>query len=219
MLYFNFSWSWKLFAESVNDRLKYKLNSIMEPRNSSKNKLKLILNGYVIPMLSLVWVLSLSLWMKKKNFWLSIMLMPCDLRGRDKDNLKPIVGEIRTITRGPIVGGSYKCLRKAVQRQANINHVKHPMAKHRCIGNDDIVFFEQDVKGIKQPHDDSLVIMLTIEGFNTWRMLVDNGSSEDVMYMMAFQQMKLDPKCLKPFGSPLVSFNEDRVYPKDIISL
>ena len=55
----------------------------------------------------------------------------------------------------------------AIQRQANSVHVNHPMAKHRHIRNDDIVFSEQDVKGIKQPHNDTLVIMLTIEGFNT----------------------------------------------------
>ena len=72
-----------------------------------------------------------------------------------------------TITRGLVVGGSYKSLRKAIQRQVNNVHVKHPMAKHCHTGNDDIVFFEQDVKGIRQPYDDPLVIMLTIEGFNT----------------------------------------------------
>ena len=75
------------------------------------------------------------------------------------------------------------------------------------------------MKGIEQPYDDPLVIMLTIERFNTRRMLVDNGSSANVMYMTAFQQMKLDLKRLKPFGSLLVSFSEDRVYSKDIISL
>ena len=123
------------------------------------------------------------------------------------------------ITRGPVVEGSYKSLRKAVQRQVNSVHIKHLMAKHRHTGNNGIVFFEQDVKGTRQPHDDPLVIMLTIEGFNTRKVLVDNGSSADVMYMTAFQQMKLDPKCLKPFGSLLVSFNGDRVYPKSIISI
>ena len=61
--------------------------------------------------------------------------------------------------------------------------------------------------------------MLTIEGYNTRRVLVDNSSSADVMYMMAFSQMKLDPKCLRPFKSPLVSFSGDRIYPKGIISL
>ena len=142
-----------------------------------------------------------------------------DQRDEDRDNLKPIVGEIRTITRGLVIGGSYKSLRKAVQRQVNNVHIKHPMAKHCRTRNDDIVFSDQDVKGIRHPHDDPLAIMLAIEGFNTQRVLVDNGSLADVMHMTAFQQMKLDPKRLKPFGSPLVSFNGDRVYPKGIISL
>ena len=79
-----------------------------------------------------------------------------DQREEDRDNLKPIVGEIRMIIGGPVVGGSYKSLRKAVQRQVNNVHVKHLMAKHRHTRNDDIVFFEQDVKGIRQSHDDPL---------------------------------------------------------------
>ena len=42
-------------------------------------------------------------------------------------------------------------------------------------------FSEEDARGVKQPHDDPLVIMLTIEGFNTRRILVDNGSSADII--------------------------------------
>ena len=61
--------------------------------------------------------------------------------------------------------------------------------------------------------------MLTTEGYNTRKVLVDNGILADVMYMMAFQQMKLDPKHLKPFRSPLVNFSGDHVFPKGIISL
>lgn len=78
-------------------------------------------------------------------------------------------------------------------------------------------FNEEDAKGVKQPHNDPLVIMLTIEGFNTKRILVDNGSSVDIIYLPAFQQLKLDPKRLRSFDSPLVSFSGDRVYPKDIM--
>ena len=91
------------------------------------------------------------------------------------------------ITGGLVIGRSYKDLRKAVQRQVNNVHVNHPMAKHHLTRNDNIVFSKQDVKGIRQPHDDPLVIMLAIKGFNTRRVLVDNGSSTDVMYMTAFQ--------------------------------
>ncbi|XP_050258798.1 uncharacterized protein LOC126703764 [Quercus robur] len=75
-------------------------------------------------------------------------------------------------------------------------------------------FNEGDARGVKQPHNDPLVIVLNIEGFNTRRILVDNGSSADIIYLPAFQQLKLDPKRLRPFDSPLVSFSGDRVYPR-----
>ena len=80
-------------------------------------------------------------------------------------------------------------------------------------------FNEADARGVRQPHNDPLVIMLNIEGFNTKRILVDNGSSVDIIYLLAFQQLKLDEKRLRPFESPLVSFSGDRVYPKGIITL
>ena len=80
-------------------------------------------------------------------------------------------------------------------------------------------FNEADARGVKQPHNDPLVIMLNIEGFNTKRILVDNGSFADIIYLPAFQQLKLDPKRLRPFESPLVSFSGDRVYPKGIVTL
>ena len=105
------------------------------------------------------------------------------------------------------------------QRQINGVHVKHPLIKYRCTENDDITFSERDANGIKQPHDDLLVIMLEIEGFNTRRVLVDKGSLVDIMYMTAYQQLRLDHKQLQPFMSPLVSFSRDCIYPKGIILL
>ena len=80
-------------------------------------------------------------------------------------------------------------------------------------------FNDADARGMKQPHNDPLVIMLNIEGFNTKRILVNNGSSADIIYLPAFQQLKLDPKRLRLFESPLVSFNGDRVYPRGIMTL
>ena len=68
-------------------------------------------------------------------------------------------------------------------------------------------FNEADARRVKQPYNDPLVIMLTIEGFNTKRILVDNGSSADIIYLPAFQQLKLDPRRLCSFDSPLVSYS------------
>ena len=61
--------------------------------------------------------------------------------------------------------------------------------------------------------------MLMIEGFNTRKILVDNGSSTDIIYLSAFQQLKVSPKRLRPFDSHFVSFSGDRVYPKGIVTL
>ena len=80
------------------------------------------------------------------------------------------------------------------------------------------MFSKEDARGVKQPHEDP-VIMLMIEGFNTRRVLVDNGSSANIIYLFAFQQLKVDPKIFHPFESPFVSFSEDKVYPRGIIIL
>ncbi|XP_030968728.1 uncharacterized protein LOC115989201 [Quercus lobata] len=120
-----------------------------------------------------------------------------------------VIGEINTIAGGPFLGGSFKSLKKAYQRQVNSIHVVPP-SKHRRTYQE-MSFSEGDAMGVKQPHNDPLVIMLNIKGFNTKRILVDNGSSADIIYLPAFQQLRLDPKRLRPFDSPLVSFSGDRV--------
>ena len=51
------------------------------------------------------------------------------------------------------------------------------------------------------------------------RILVDNGNSADIIYLPAFQQLKLNPKRLRPSKSPFVSFSGDKVYPKGILTL
>ena len=47
-------------------------------------------------------------------------------------------------------------------------------------------FSKEDARGVKQPHDDPLVIILMIEGFNTKKILVDNGSSANIIYLSSF---------------------------------
>ena len=107
---------------------------------------------------------------------------------RDKDHTQPrpqtALGEIKTITGGPTTGGSLRSLKKSYQRQVNSVHGP-PLLKHRRTSQD-ICFSEEDTRGVKQPHDDPLVIMILIEGFNTRRVLVDNGSSADIIYLSAF---------------------------------
>ncbi|XP_030936012.1 uncharacterized protein LOC115961117 [Quercus lobata] len=122
---------------------------------------------------------------------------------RDEDRPQPrpqnALGEIKTIAGGPTTGGSFKSLRKSYQRQVNSVH-SIPPSKQRCT-SEDLHFSEEDARSVKQPHDDPLVIMIMIEGFNTRRVGM------------------LDPKRLRPFESPLVSFSGDKVYPRGIVTL
>ena len=77
-----------------------------------------------------------------------------------------------------------------------------------------IFFSERDGRNIRQSHDDPLVIMLRVEEFNIHRVLIDNESLTDIIYLPTLQQMKLDKKRIKPFTSPLVSFIGDRIIPR-----
>ena len=49
--------------------------------------------------------------------------------------------------------------------------------------------------------------------------MVDNGSSADILYLLAYQQMKLDKDKLRPMDAPLVGFTGDKVFPVGIVTL
>jgi hypothetical protein len=49
--------------------------------------------------------------------------------------------------------------------------------------------------------------------------LIDNGSSADIIYLPAYQQMKIDKEQLKPIDIPFVGFTGDKVKPLGVVSL
>jgi hypothetical protein len=82
-----------------------------------------------------------------------------------------------------------------------------------------ITFAEEDARKVFHPHDDALVVTLEIAGYSTRRVLIDNGSSADIIYLTAFQQMRIDKNQLRPIETPLVGFAGTSVYPLGIITL
>ena len=108
---------------------------------------------------------------------------------RDEDHPPPrpqsVIGEIKTITGGPTTRGSFRSLKKSHQRQVNNVHSLPPLKQRQT--NQDMYFSKEDARGVKQPYDNPLVIMIMIKGFNTRRVLVDNKSSADIIYLSAFQ--------------------------------
>ena len=82
-----------------------------------------------------------------------------------------------------------------------------------------IIFTDEDAKRIHHPHDDAIVITLLIANYTTRRVLVDNGSSTDILYYPTFQQMRLGRDQLCLVNSPLVGFGGMKVQPVGTISL
>ena len=74
-----------------------------------------------------------------------------------------------------------------------------------------IGFSEEDARRLHHPHDDALVVSVWVGDYNVHRMLVDNGSSADILYYPAFQQMGIDRARLIPTNAPLVGFGGTRV--------
>uniref|UniRef100_A0A2N9EL41 RNA-directed DNA polymerase n=1 Tax=Fagus sylvatica TaxID=28930 RepID=A0A2N9EL41_FAGSY len=140
-------------------------------------------------------------------------------REQTEHNRPGPVGEIRTIIGGPASGGTSRASRKAYARQVhNIMVVQRP-PKNVRLDDQIISFSEEDARGTHQPHDDALVITINIAGFTTRRVMVDNGSSADILYLPTYQQMRLDKDKLRPMDAPLVGFTSDKVCPNGIVTL
>jgi len=82
-----------------------------------------------------------------------------------------------------------------------------------------ITFTDEDARRLHHPHDDAILITLTIANNTTRRMLIDNGSSAGILYYPAFQQMRIDKELLRPVNVPLIGFGGMKILPVGTISL
>jgi hypothetical protein len=70
-----------------------------------------------------------------------------------------------------------------------------------------ITFSQEDLRGLDYPHNDALVISADVAGLEVRRVLVDGGSSADVLFLDAYVRMGLPSSRLRPPEKPLVGFN------------
>ena len=84
---------------------------------------------------------------------------------------------------------------------------------------DNSTFSDKDAHHVRHPYCDALVIKAMIANNNIHRMLVDNGSSVDILYYQAFKKMGLKVSDLKPSPNPIYGFTGDPVIPLGVISL
>ena len=87
------------------------------------------------------------------------------------------------------------------------------------VDNPIIGFLKEDAQCLHHPHNDALVVSIRVGDYNTYRVLVDNGSSTNILYYPTFRQMRIDTERLVPTNAPLVGFGGTKVYPLGTITL
>ncbi|XP_012829108.1 PREDICTED: uncharacterized protein LOC105950302 [Erythranthe guttata] len=129
-------------------------------------------------------------------------------KDREDDNL-PTQGIIAVISGGPssgdtpsarrasmrAAGGSYSTTERPA---GHVYHVHHP--------NPEITFSDDDLEGPRGEHNDALVISASISNYLVKKILVDGGSSADIIYYGAFEKLGIANAKLAPVKTPLVGF-------------
>ena len=82
-----------------------------------------------------------------------------------------------------------------------------------------IGFLDEDKIGTIQPQNDALMITLQIRGYDVKRVMVDQGSTAEIMYTDLYKGLNLKAEDLTPYSSPLVSFEGKIIIPKGQIRL
>ena len=83
----------------------------------------------------------------------------------------------------------------------------------------DITFTKGDLRDIVPHENDPIVISLVTAGRTVHRVLVDQGSSTDVMFWPTFEKLQLSPDQLRPYGGCLYGFAGDQVEVRGYIEL
>ena len=138
---------------------------------------------------------------------------------RENDHPRPPVGDIRMIVGGTAATGSSKKARKTYLRMVQNVQITGSVPKMARRESPIIGFSEDDARRLHHPHDDALIVTIRVGDCNVHRMLVDNGSSADILYYPAFQQMRINRARLTPTNASLVGFGGTRVLPLGAITL
>jgi len=94
------------------------------------------------------------------------------------------------------------------------------MPKRAKMGIPLVLGFSDEEKFVTiQPHDDALVVMLRIDGYDVKMVMIDQGSVADIMYPDLYRGLNLKPENLAAYNSPLVSFEGKMVVLKGQIRL
>ena len=91
------------------------------------------------------------------------------------------------IVEGTATTGSSKKARKTYLKMVQNVQLTGSVPKIARRESPIIGFSEDDARRLHHPHNDALVVTIRVGDYNVHRMLVDNGSSANILYYPAFQ--------------------------------
>ncbi|KAL2228546.1 UNVERIFIED_CONTAM: Retrovirus-related Pol polyprotein from transposon gypsy [Sesamum indicum] len=141
---------------------------------------------------------------------------PKDEAGKSiaRDNA-PTKGVIHTISGGPTKGDSMRA-RKKYARESRIKYGEQMMHVEK---QEHIVFGDEDLSPDVLDQNDPMVIKMDIANYQVHKVLINNGSSIDIIFSDVLRKMDLGNVKLKPVRTPLVGFGGSEVMPKGVINL
>jgi len=82
-----------------------------------------------------------------------------------------------------------------------------------------IVFTDDDFHGLDHQQDDPMVITVEIENYAVKKVLVDQGSSVDILYWTTYQKLQLPDNAMIPYDEPIYGFSGEQVSTRGYIDL
>uniref|UniRef100_A0A151UIC5 Retrotransposon gag domain-containing protein n=1 Tax=Cajanus cajan TaxID=3821 RepID=A0A151UIC5_CAJCA len=108
---------------------------------------------------------------------------------------QPIHGDFNTIAGGFAGGGPTSAARKRYTRSVlTVSEFRRP-------SQPEISFSDSDYEGVAPHEDDPIVVSAIVMGYNVKRVLIDQGSSADILFWETFEGMKIPNDRLIPYVS------------------
>ena len=130
------------------------------------------------------------------------------------------LGEIHVISGGFAGGGESSSARKAHLHNIRSAEIGEIQAVSKLPWLDtSITFSDSDLEGCQHPHDDPLVVHAVVANKIVHRVLVDNGSSADIIFASTFDKMGIGRERLEPVNTHPRGFSGEKVLPLGSIQL
>jgi hypothetical protein len=122
-----------------------------------------------------------------------------------------------------ITGGSsvdFETKRQKMDHYRSVNHVTltGPVVQTKW-SHVPLTFDARDVDLRSTPHVDAIVINYSVAGWDLHKVLVDNGSQADIIFLHAFDRMGISHSLLKPSDNPLYGYGGKGTFPMGKIEL